>query len=93
MASILLFLSKAKYFVKQIYGNNCKILNNRQPLKKFSIHKMPFFVVHNVQPLLQVPRNFNFRSLVTISRDGVMAPNKTSLPITTDIPLTRYDDL
>jgi hypothetical protein len=33
-----------------------------------------------VQPLLQVPNNFNFRSPATISGHGVAALNETSLP-------------
>jgi hypothetical protein len=49
-------------------------------LQKISIYKIFFFAVHNVQPLLQAPKNFNFRSPVTISRDGVTALNETPLP-------------
>jgi hypothetical protein len=35
MASILIFFKQGKIFCEtQIYGNNFKIVNNRQPLKK-----------------------------------------------------------
>jgi hypothetical protein len=75
------FFKQGKIFREtQIYGNNFKIVNNRQPLKKISIYKIFFFVVHNVQPLLQIPKNFNFRSPVTLSRYGVTSLNETSLP-------------
>jgi hypothetical protein len=82
MASILIFFKQGKVFREiRIYGNNFKIVNNRQPLKKkFAIYKIFFFVVRNVQPLLQVPKNFIFRSPVTTSRYGVTSLNETSLP-------------
>jgi hypothetical protein len=76
------FRGQGKIFREtRTYGNNLKIVNYRQPLKfHFSIYKTFFFVVHSVQPLLQVPKNFDFRSPVTISCYGVTSLNETSLP-------------
>ena len=76
------FRGQGKIFREtRIYGNNLKIVNNRQPLKiNFSIYKIFFFVVHNVQPLVQVPKNFDFRSSVTVLRYVVTSLKETSLP-------------
>jgi hypothetical protein len=75
MASILIFFYKqGKIFREtQIYGNNVKIS------KFFFIYKIFFLVVHNIQPLLQVPKYVNFRSPVTISRYGVTSLNEIAL--------------
>jgi hypothetical protein len=63
------FFKQGKIFREtQVYGNNYEIVSNQQPLKKISIYKIFFFVVHNVQSLLQVPlhkvaRAINFMKL------------------------------